>query len=232
MIKKFQCKIEDLPVMGEFLLNSVKEDLNDFINFSSVFTPDYLTSVETKINSCKELISSSVVAKELKAVTGQLYEKSKGLRVKLNALEGYLKLGNGELDVSVESMGLKNVRNDISRSNIESLMFNIHNLLAAVKRNQSVLEAKGLKQELIDGIESQTSEINVLNTRQNSLISNRNRLTKQNIEQFNDLWDSLQPILKTAQAIYRGVDSTKLKDYTVAQLMRRINATRKKEKDE
>ena len=41
---------------------------------------------------------------------------------------------------------------------------------------------------------------------------------------FNDLWTSLQPILKTAKAIYRVVDETKLKDYTVTQLVKRINA--------
>jgi hypothetical protein len=110
-------------------------------------------------------------------------------------------------------------------------MLNMHKLLTVVRRNLSVLETKGLRSELVSDIESQIGEISALNTRQNDLISDRNRLTKQNIELFNDLWESLQPVLKTAKAIYRGVDDTKLKDYTVAQLMKRINAGRKRKNE-
>jgi hypothetical protein len=54
-------------------------------------------------------------------------------------------------------------------------------------------------------------------------------MTEKNIYQFNDLWDSLQPILKTAKAIYRGVDEVKLKDYTVTQLTKRIHAEGKRD---
>jgi hypothetical protein len=231
MAKKFQCKIEDMPVIGEFLLNSVKKDMDDFSKFSSIFTPEYLTTVETKINACKDLISSSTITKELKSVTRQTYDKSKGLRVKLNILEGYLKLGSDGLDVAIEDVGLKNVRNDISRSNIEGLIANMQKTLTVVKRNKSLLATKGLKEELITDIETQIVEIRALNTRQNDLISDRNRLTKENISIFNDLWDSLQPIVKTAKAIYRGVDDVKLKDYTIAQLMKRINANHKKNEE-
>jgi hypothetical protein len=230
MTKKFQCKIEDLPVIGEFLVSSVRKDLSDFAGFSSMFTPDYIAAIEIKVNSCKELISSSTVAKELKNITKQLYDKSKGLRVKLNVLEGYLKLGSDDLDITVEDAGLKNIRNDISRCNIEGLMLNMKNLLTVLRRNQFVLESKGLKPELISDIEIQIGEISALNTKQNDLISDRNRLTKQNIELFNDLWESLQPVLKTAKAIYRGTDDTKLKDYTIAQLIKRVSAGRKNEK--
>jgi hypothetical protein len=195
-----------------------------------MFTPDYLTTIEIKINACKELISSSTVVKELKAVTKQMYDKSKGLRVKLNVLEGYLKLGKDNLDIAVDDAGLKDVRNNISRSNIEGLISNTKKLLDAVKRNQFVLEAKGFKPSIISDIEFQIAEINVLNTKQNYLISDRNRMTKQNIELFNDLWESLLPVVETAKAIYRGVDDVKLKDYTIAQLVKRINAGKRKDK--
>jgi hypothetical protein len=100
--------------------------------------------------------------------------------------------------------------------------------MTTVERNQSVLAAKGLKSKLIKEIETQIHEINELNMIQNELISKRNRLTEKNIVLFNDLWASLQPVLKTAKAIYRGVDEEKLKDYTVTQLIKRINAGKRK----
>jgi hypothetical protein len=232
MMKKFQCKIEDVPVLADFLVSSVKKDISDFSGFSSKFTPDYLITIESKINACKELRSSSTIIKELKAVTKQLTNKSKGLRIKLNTLEGYLKLGKDSLDIAVEDVGLKSVRNNISRSNIEGLISNMQTLLVVVKRNSAVLEAIGFKPSIISDIETQISEISVLNTKQNDLISDRNRMTKQNIKLFNDLWESLLPIVETAKALYRGVDEVKLKDYTIAQLIKRINAGKRKEKEE
>jgi hypothetical protein len=221
-MKTFRYKIENLPTIGEFLLKNLDKDIDDFNNFSSVFTPEYLAAIKNKIYICKDIISSSVVTKELKALTQHLYNESKALRIKINAVEGYLKLAAKELDIAVVDFGLKNIRNDISRNNIEGLVMNVQKTLIAIKRNQAVLESKGLKPELITDIETQTREINNLNVNQNELISGRNRLTKTNIDLFNDLWDSLQPILKTAKAIYRGVDDVKLKDYTIRQLVKRI----------
>jgi hypothetical protein len=227
--KKFPCKIEELPTIGEFVLDGVQKDLDDFSGYSSLFSPEYLATVKKKIVTCKELVASSTVAKELKAVTLQLYDKSKHLRIRLNALEGYLKICAKELDILLEDVGLKSIRNDITRCNTEGLILNVQKALTAVKRNLPVLTAKGLKPELIGDIETQIQEINALNVKQNSLTSDRSRLTKANIELFNDLWDSLHPILDAAKALYRGVDDVKLKDYTILQLKKRINAEGKRE---
>jgi hypothetical protein len=222
-IRIFPCKIEDVPVIGEFVVNSVERDLNDFSGYSSLFTIDYLVSIKIKIGVCKELVKSSVIAKELKFATQKLYDKSNNLRVKLNTLEGYLKLSADDLDVAVNDVNIKSVRQNISRGNIEGVLSSMKTALVAVKRNMPALEAKGLKQSLIDEIETQLQEINSLNDKQNELISKRNRLTSENIDKFNDLWSSLKPIFDTAKAIYRGVDDVKLKDYTIAHLKKRTS---------
>jgi hypothetical protein len=187
-------------VLGGFIVNSAEKDINDFNNYSPVFTVDYLAPIKIKIEGCKELVKSSTVVKELKATTQQLYDKADDLRSKLNAIEGYLKLGADSLDISVKDFDLKNVRLAIMNRNIEGVIANMKTTLVAVKRNQQVLE-------------------------QNDLTSKRNRLTDTNIEKFNDLWYSLQPILIAAKAIYSG-DEAKLKDYTVVQLLKRMNSTK------
>jgi hypothetical protein len=218
--------LEEIPVLGEFVVNSAEKDINDFNSYSPGFTVDYLVPIKTKIDNCKELIKSSIIAKELKATTRQLYDKTKDLRGKLNALEGYLKLGADGLDIAVKDFNLKNVRLAITRCNIEGVVSNMNTALVVVKRNQPVLETKGLKPELIAGIETQLQEINSLNEKQNELTSKRNRLTDANIEKFNDLWSSLHPILNAAKAIY-SEDKAKLKDYTVTQLLKRMNAAKR-----
>jgi hypothetical protein len=224
----FQCKLEELPVIGEFLLNSLRKDLADFSGFSPLFTESFIQTVEVKISTCRELISSSTVTGELKAVTAKISDSVNRLRVKLNILEGYLKLGAAELDISVADAGVKDVRSAISRGNIEGVTANTRKLLTAVKRNQPALEAKGMNPALPVDIETQVREIDVLNAGQNELLSARNRLTVENIELFNDLWKSLLPISETAKALYRGVNQTKLNDYTIVQLKKRISAERKR----
>ncbi|MDR0604698.1 MAG: hypothetical protein LBG80_10385 [Bacteroidales bacterium] len=224
MKKTFYYKIEDLPVIGEFLLDSLTRDIEDFNDFSSMFTADFLRAIGVKINSCKGFISSSVITKELKKVTQDLYYKSNILRLKLNMLEGYFKLGANDLDIQIENVGFKSVRNNITRHNTKGVLSNMQMIMTIVKRNQSVLTEKGLKPKIIKEIEMQIHEINELNMIQNEMITKRNKLTEKNIGMFNDLWTSLQPVLKTAKAIYRSVDEDKLKDYTVSQLVKRINA--------
>jgi hypothetical protein len=229
MAKKFfPVKLEELPVIGEFVLNSAKKDLSEFSAFSSLFSSDYLMKIEAKNTACRELVSSSTISKELKAVTQQLKDKSGGLRVKLNSLEGYLILAASDLDISVPDVGLKNVRHVIANGNTEGLLSNMKKSLTAVKRNLPALEAKGLSPKWVDGMEAEMKVIDLLNAKQNDLISERNRLTESNTLVCNELWESLQPILKTAKAIYKGVDDAKLKDYTIIQLVKRINADSKK----
>jgi predicted DNA-binding protein YlxM (UPF0122 family) len=210
-------------VLGGFVVNSAEKDIDDFNHYSPVFTVDYFVPVRAKIEVCKELVKSSTVTKELKVTTQQLYDRTDDLRGKLNALEGYLKLGADSLDIAVKDFNLKAVRMAISRRNIEGVISNTKTALVAVKRNLPVLESKGLRQTLIDEIEKQTQEINSLNEKQNDLTSKRNRLTDENLDKFNDLWESLQTIINAAKAIY-SFDKVKLKDYTIAQLLKRINA--------
>jgi hypothetical protein len=220
--KKIPCKTEEVPVIGEFIVNSAEQDISDFNNYSSVFSSDYFATIKTKIEICRELVKSSMVAKELKTVTRLLYDTSKGLRTKLNVLEGYLKLGADKLDIMLNDVGLKNIRRDITKHNVEGLLSNMETALIAVKRNLPVLETQGLRQSLIDEIEIQLQEINALNLKQNTLIAKRNRLTSENIDKFNDLWNNLKLIMIAARAIYRNIDEVKLKDYTITQLKKRI----------
>jgi hypothetical protein len=218
--------MEDVPVIGEFIVSSAERDIKDFNGYSAMFTIDYFATVRSKIEVCRELIKSTTVSKELKDVTHQLHEKSRTLRIKLNALEGYLKLGAEKLDIAVEDVGLKNIRKDISRGNIEVLLSNIRASLVIMKRNLPALKAQGLKQPLIADMEAYLQEINALNEKRNALISKRNRLSVENTGKFNDLWNMLRLIMNTAKAIYRDVDEVKLEDYTVAKLKHRISVER------
>jgi hypothetical protein len=219
--KKIPCKTENIPMIGEFIVSNAEKDIKDFNNYSSVFTVNYFVMIKTKIEICKELTRSSTVARELKITTLQLYNEIKNLRAKLNALERYLKLRAGKSNIALNDIGLKNVKRDITRHNIEGLLLNMKTSLIAVKQN---LPALKLKQTLIDEIETQLQKISSLNLKQNTLAVKCNKFIIENIDKFYDLWNSLKSILVAARAIYHDVDEVKLKDYTIAQLKKKVNA--------
>jgi hypothetical protein len=219
----FQCSISDLPVLGEFLLESLGRDINDFSNYSPLFTTSYSDSIRAKIVTCREVTRSWIFIKELKSVTETLYSSIKALRVTINPVEGYVKLAAASLDVAVDDVGLKEVRRSIGRGNAETLVPAVAELLSTLRRNIAALQAVGLQESVLTAIEEQTAAIDALNVKQNELESRRNRVTEQDIDVFNDLWFALQPILETGRALYRGVDAAKLKDYTIAQLKKRLH---------
>jgi ribosomal protein S7 len=226
--KMFPCKIEDLPVIAETIVGSARRDIADFSDFSPEFTGLYFDAIDAKIVVCGKKLRSWVVVRELKTTTELLVSKTYQLRPKLNLLEGYLKLSTGSLDVKESDLGLAVVRNAISKGNTEGVVLSVTNLLAGVRRNQAALEAKGMNPLLIDEIAALAQDINTLDVKQNEQESIRNRLTEENIDLFNDLWKTLVPVLETGKALYRIVDEAKLKDYTVAQLIKRLNRSGKK----
>jgi hypothetical protein len=219
----FPCKVEELPVIGEFLVKSAHRDLGDFTSFSPLFTAEYLADIEQKVAMCRSTVSGSVAAKELKTTTERLTEKCEGLRTSLNKLEGYLQLGGKQLSMAVSDFGLKEVRSAIGRGNVEGVLAQLQGLLERVARDTAALTAVGMPAELVAELSAAQEEVNNLNLRQNELIGERGRLSDESQRLFNDLWESLQMLLKTAQAMYRGANAVKLKDYTVAELLRRIN---------
>jgi hypothetical protein len=223
--KKFPCRIEEIPVLGECVVSSAEKDINDFNSYSPLFSFEYFSMVRSKIEICKTLLArSSTVAGEVNGVTQQLCDKGKDFRTALNVLDKYLQLDKDKLDVAIEDVGLKNVRVDTRKGNIEKFMSNVKISLVAVKRNLRVLEAQGMKPAFFKEIETQLQEINSLTKKQSELINKHDMLIAENTGKFNDLWNTIRAILNAAKAIYRDVDEVKMKDYTFTQLKRRIKA--------
>ncbi|MDR2041079.1 MAG: hypothetical protein LBP98_02020, partial [Tannerella sp.] len=84
----FNCSISDLPVIGEFLLESLSRDINEFNGYSPMFTTSYSDGVRAKIVHCRGLTRAWTFIKELKTVTEKLYADIDSLRVLLNPVEG------------------------------------------------------------------------------------------------------------------------------------------------
>ncbi len=224
--RKFSCKLEDIPAIAGYLALRLQADLSDFAEFSDIFTEDYVTGLVTKTTQCNQLILSDVLTKEIAAITAQIGEKMKPLRLKLNKLDGYLNMADGQMTVSAKAIGTSLVRNSITTGNSEGIVVQVRRMLIGVNNNVTVLQTKGLKPALIEEFTQLADEIESLGNDQNFKITERNRHTDENMAVFNDLWDMNVFITNAGKAIYKGIDATKLDDYTLTSILNRIGTSK------
>jgi hypothetical protein len=220
--KKFNFRLEDLPVLTSFVLTSFENDKADFTRFSPVFNETFISTLKAKQKLCQELVTPAEVVKQQKAITSALQEKCNGLRQDLNLAEGYIRLAGSGYDIQTGDAGIKEIRSAISRGNVEGILSKTKSLQNGLKRNEVVLKEKGMKKELTDKITDELNGISDLNSQQNELKNKRSRVADENSILFGELWDMLSNVLDVGKAMYRGNNDIKLREYTMSQLKNRV----------
>lgn len=221
--KRFNCKMEALPVIAGFLLESYNADFELFIQYSPIFSPQFVLGVKEKQAICYQSAKPTDVLRLQKVVTTKILDQSGKLRLTMNQIEGYLKFAAADLDIAVKDFPLNKIRSGISKSNVEGVLDNGRNLITYLKRNEGPLVAKGMKPEMITSLTTELDNIERLNTNQNVKKNERSRTKVVNIKVLNELWDDLDIIMKAGRAIFRGVDNVKLKEYTMTSLIKRVH---------
>jgi hypothetical protein len=220
--KKFNCKMQDIPVIMGFALASMERDKPDFINYSPMFADPFMADVRIKQTECYEIVTAADVLNKQKMVKAQLDTSVGQLRVQLNKNEGYLKLAEKELDIKMEDFGIKGTRTALSKGDMEKTIAGGHTLVSNMKRNAAVLATKGLKQAGIDEMATLITEIDTLNEKHNTLKNDRSRAAGDNSAKLNEMWDLIGVIASAGRAMYKGVDPIKLKEYTISNLQKRV----------
>jgi len=226
--RRFTCKMENVPAVAGYLTQRLRADLVDFVEFSDMFSEDYLKQFVAKTTQCSLLVSSDVLTKEVGTITSQIGDKLKRLRLLSNKLEVYLDMADGQMTVSAGSFALKQVRDAMETGGSEGIVAQIRRLLVMLNSNQAVLLTKGLKPDLIDELKQMADQLEIQGNDQNFKLTERNRHTDINVGLYNELWDMVLFITDTGKALYRGVDATKVDDYTIASILRRIGTSKGK----
>ena len=136
--KKFNCKMVDMPVITGFLLASMDRDKVDFLAYSPLFADPFMADVRTKQAECYAIVKAADVMKHQKAVKVQIDDRLVKMRIGMNQLEGYLKLGADKLDIKYSDFGITAIRAAIAKGDVETSIAQGHTLLTNVKRNLPV----------------------------------------------------------------------------------------------
>jgi Fe-S cluster assembly ATPase SufC len=122
-------------------------------------------------------------------------------------------------------MGFKEVRLKINKGDVEGAISFGRELVKNLERNHLALQSVGMPLQMPAELATLVQEIFDLNADQNSKMSDRGETSDGNMAVYNEFWEIISTILVTAKALYRGVDEVKLKNYTMTQLIKRVNAT-------
>jgi len=90
IVARFKCRIEELPVLGGFLLSSMQGSLADFTAFSPDYNAGFMTTANADLVAVEALVNPKQITAELKVIMTRMYSNMTALRGKIDLLEGYI----------------------------------------------------------------------------------------------------------------------------------------------
>jgi hypothetical protein len=221
--RAYNCKDEELPVICNYAVFSLKRDLADFTGFSPKFNEEYVTAFETKIASVSEVIMPRSETLDLKNITARLYATMDGLIDPINRVSGYLKLAEPGIKISAADFGLTQLRKSINTKNAEGVISNIRTVSTNLTKNVTLLAAQGLSPELAGRFTEAATSIAADNQKQYEITSNRRNIVQNNLGLFNSLNEQLTEILRVGKILYKATDAVKAQEYTFAAMKKKVS---------
>ena len=220
--RKFNIRIEEMPVVGHFLLKSFETDMAHFQAYSPDFNPAYKAAFQAKLLEAENIINPQKLLAELKKITNILYSDSESLRTLLQPLEGYVKRAEN-LTVLPKDFGILELRKKINNKNIEGVIESLKVLFQNIDDNLPALQAKGFTNQAYDKLKAIRDNIKLQNQKQNEKISQKQSLVDENIEILNQLWDMMSNIMDAGKRIARSNPKVHPDNYTKTKLQKRVN---------
>ena len=221
------CKFEEIPVLGGFIVDRVEKDLADFTNASPDIDQAFIDAVKAKQANVAALVTFGEKTGELKERTKSLYSVMDNLKPKLDLLEIKLKRGAAQLGKPVSAFGLPKLRANIKAKNAEGLLAGLALLLREIDNNTAALQAKGFTAAMRAEFAADLAAIGTYNKQQNEIMDQRGELTAENKAVLIDYWRDISELLSIGKLLYAN-NPVKKKEYTFASLRPRVRRKSKK----
>jgi hypothetical protein len=221
-----QCKKENIPVIGGFVITRAEKDLAEIIQAAPDINQAYLDALKVKQETVRIMVRPAEKTGEMKEVTKNMYTTMDGLRPKLNLFEIKLNRAADQLKKPPEAFGLTTLRKHIRSRKAEGVLSSLELLLHEIDANAAALEAKGFTQAIRDEFTTALNSINADNGLQNVKMDERGELTLENKLVISDFWKGISDIMGIGRLLYKD-NPVKLKEYTFAVLNRRVGSAGK-----
>jgi hypothetical protein len=230
--RKFNCKNEELPVIGGFLSSSMKRDIVQFENLSPKFDEGYILKFDASIETCSALVNPKEETAEIKIITQRLYTVFNETHEKANSLEFYLKLAKSTIPVSAADFGITALRKKLMIKDAEGVLQNLHIVIDQTVRYQTELVAVGMPLSFVEQLNGLYTAISNDNLLQYEMMRNRRELVESNVHTLNDLFAYIQEICDAGKLLFRGKDPVKVEEYTFRDLLKKVRIVHRKPQTE
>jgi len=230
--RNYNCKDEELPVIGGYVSFSLKRDLPDFSGYSPQFNEGYVVSLDAKITAVIDLVSPKSEIAERKVITHDLYAEMDSLIDPINHLEGYIKLTKTDIPISVADFGIKLLREKIKGRDAEGTLQNLRIAEANIQKYNTELTAKGMPKDLLVRFGAASTAIAEGNQQQYVMLQTRKKLVQDNLNILNDLFRQIVEICDIGKILYKQNDPEKTQEYTFAYLIKQVRHISKAKSNE
>lgn len=222
--RKFTCRIDELPVLAEFIIESMNRDLSDFIAEYPELNEDYLSDFRKKRTEVLGLLRPKKITSDLKEVTQRIEKNLDGMRKHLTKLEVSVRLAdkNEEITMSYKDFGMKFVRQAIKNGDVEQFDGTMLYLKQNITQQYAALSHHGYSDAKRDALYKLWDKIMEDNALQNQHLDSRDSLVEKNIHVFNELWEIMTEVCFAGKSIYQTDFPARADEYTIAELINRI----------
>ncbi|WP_372756224.1 hypothetical protein [Labilibaculum sp.] len=229
----FKFRQEELPVVGEILLQLFTRDRAKFEDFSAEYNDEYLASLQAQIQKIKDLTQAPTLTAEIKKITEDLYSLMGEVIPKLDLIAAYAHRANSKLLLKSSDFGVKDAKKELRRKNVEGFFLKMKIVQQNIASNLEALTEKGYKESLGSEIEEMSQKVYNLNLKQEDKLSKRKQLVVDNNAEFTIMWKMLSDLSKTGKMLLKS-DDLKSKEYMFTKLInkvRNIPVTKEVKKD-
>lgn len=217
----FKFRQEELPIVGEILLQMFSRDRSAFENFSAEYNDEFFTEVGNQIKKVNDLTQAPTLTAKIKKITADLYECVDGIIPKLDLISAYAQRANKAMNIKAADFGVKQAKKEIKRKNIEGYCSKVKVVEQNIANNQEALKAKGYKESLGTELTDMTKNAYDLNLLQEEKIREKKELVVSNHAEFDKLWDILNDISKIGRLLLKA-DKQKSEDYMFTHILKQV----------
>lgn len=220
----YNCKDEELPIIGKLVASSIESDLPTFTTYSPGFDDGYVTDLKQKVTTVADLIAPEEETVARKVITGRIYATLNNLTEPAGRLEGYITLAHDTLKVSPSDFGIGKLRQGIKNHDVEEVTDALHLINNQIVRYKETLQQKGLTEELIAAFTGSYTSLTTDKTEQYGILNNRKAIVQNNIATLNDLHQQITEVMKIGKILFKN-DSAKVQQYTFSNVLKNVHYT-------
>jgi ABC-type transporter Mla subunit MlaD len=230
----FTCAVKDLPVIGQFVLTSLRRDLPELATRSIKYQDKaFVEAFAAALKKVEELVNPAVFTAQHKKLTEQIDADSKTIRPLLNNLEirladaDELPATGPQLTINPADSGISQLRKAISNRDVEGIIYHGKNLLHHLTDNAEVLKLVAYPETEREELDRLLTALADANVAQNALISARDAKVQANLHVLNSFFDEfLNRVLADGKKAFKESAPAKMHDYTMSRLKARVTAQR------